>query len=476
MRVGAGVGAGVGARVGGMGRVRGSGARVPADDDERVTTEPDPSPAPAGGSVAGPGLDGEPSAIGTGWLIAGALAVVAVLPLLLMGPGTDLDVRAVILSGRSIVGEGGYIVSRAPGAPVHEAAVGVLDLVGGTVATNLGSLVAAVALTLGLAALLRREGVGRVGLSTAVVVANPWFLVAASSTIDFLWALALWVGAALVLRRAPTLAGAAGAGVLAGLAVGSRSSTALLVVGLALAEALEARDARDPEASDGGSPSPSPVARAATLLGVAGAVGALAFLPAFLSNDSSLAFAQNDVPTSSLAVQVGRFLTKDLYFFGPFAAVALLLAAPAVVRCLARWRIDWLVRLGTTTIVVSQLLFLRYPWKMGHLLPTLVGLAMLLARALRDRPGLLTAVVATQALYAVVSIGLIAPDTPNAATGGRLTFDPRWGALVVDVQCRLDDPDAWDAPPAAELPPGSGERSSEERIGAVWDCAKPWAR
>jgi hypothetical protein len=411
--------------------------------------------------------------VGTGWLVAGAVVVVALLPLLWMGPGTDLDVRAVILSGRSLVGDGAYVVSRAPGAPVHEAAVGVLDGVGGTVATNLGSLVAGIALTLLLAALLRREGVGRVGLSTAVVVANPWFLVAATSTIDFLWALALWVGAALVLRRHPTVLGAAAAGALAGLAVGARSSTALLVVGLALAEALDARDLAAAEGREGAAPPP---VRAGVLLAVAGLVGALAFLPAFLSTDSSLAFAQNDVPTSSLAVQVGRFLTKDLYFVGPFAAVALLLAVPAVVRCLGRWRVDWLVRLGTTTVVISQLLFLRYPWKMGHLLPTLVGLAMLLARALRDRPRLLGAVVVAQLVYGVVSIGLVAPDTPNAATGGRLTFDPRWGALVVDVQCRLDDPDAWEAPTADELPPGSTERSAEERIAAVWDCAKPWAR
>ena len=41
---------------------------------------------------------------------------------------------------------------------------------------------------------------------------------------------------------------------------------------------------------------------------------------------------------------------------------------------------------------------------------------------------------------------------------------------------RLDDPDAWDAPIAEELPPGSTERSAEERIADVWDCAKPWAR
>src|SRR5690606_21553272 len=87
--------------------------------------------------------------------------------------------------------------------------------------------------------LLRREGVRRAELAVAVVVANPWFLVAATSTVDFLLALALWATAALVLRSRPTWGGAIGAGALAGLAVGCRSSTAFLVAGLVLAHALE---------------------------------------------------------------------------------------------------------------------------------------------------------------------------------------------------------------------------------------------
>ena len=183
--------------------------------------------------------------------------------------------------------------------------------------------------------------------------------------------------------------------------------------------------------------------RALVLAGVAAVVGGLVFLPPFLSADASLAFAQNDVATSSPLVQVGRFLVKDLYFVGPFAAVVLVVALPALVRAALGARTDWLVRLGLLTIAVSQVLFLRFPWKMGHLLPTLVGLALLAARALGDRPRLLAALVATQLLYAVVSIQLVAPDNPNAATGGELTFRPRWGALVVDTQCRQDDPGAW---------------------------------
>jgi hypothetical protein len=385
------------------------------------------------------------------WVAAGIAVVVAVVPMAFLGPGTDLDVGAVIRSGRSIVRDGTYLPSRAPGAPVHETAVGVLEWAGRTVGPNLGSLAAAVALVVVLGALLRREGVRRVELSLAVVVANPWFLVAATSTVDFLWALALWAGAALVLRTRPTWGGAVGAGVLAGLAVGCRSSTAFLVLGLVVVHALE--------------PSRADRLRALVAAAASGVVGLALYIPSYRAADSSLAFAQNDVPTSSLFVQVGRFLVKDLYFVGPFAAVVLLLCLSAFGRVLLRWRADWLVRLGLVTVLVSQVLFLRFPWKMGHLLPTLVGLALLLARALadRDRPRLLVALVVAQLLYGAVNVTLIEPDNPNAATGGQLTFEPAWGALVTDVRCRAEDPDAWEGP-------------GVDRLNAVWDCAKPWAR
>ncbi|HMJ78781.1 MAG TPA: hypothetical protein VK507_22550 [Iamia sp.] len=392
------------------------------------------------------------------WLVAGAAVAVAAVPMTFLGPGTDLDVGAVIRSGRTIVRDGEYLPSRAPGAPVHETAVGVLEWIGRTIGPNLGSLVAACALVAVLVVLLRREGVRRVELSVAVVVANPWFLVAATSTVDFLWALALWAGSALVLRARPTWGGAVGAGVLAGLAVGCRSSTAFLVAGLILAHALE------PRASGGDDRTP-PWLHALAAGAAATVVGLVLYVPSYRAADSSVAFAQNDVPTSSLFVQLGRFLVKDLYFVGPFAAVVLLFALPALARVLLRWRADWLVRLGLVTVLVSQVLFLRFPWKMGHLLPTLVGLALLLARALGDAPRtrLLAALVAAQLLYGAVNITLIEPDNPNAATGGELTFEPAWGALVTDVRCRNQDPDAWEGPGVA-------------RLDAVWDCAKPWAR
>jgi hypothetical protein len=379
------------------------------------------------------------------WLLAGAVLVLALVPFLFMGPGTDLDAGAVIRSGRTIVDDFTYTPSRAPGAPVHETGVGILHAIAGTAGSNLGSLLAAIGCVAALVALLRREGVPRAGLVTAVVVVNPWFLIAATSTVDFLWALALLLAAAWCLRSDRAVL----AGVAAALAIGCRSSTVALVICLVVSELVESRAGARRRAL------------IASAIAAAGAV--LIFIPAFRSSGDSLAFAQNDVPTSSFLVQAGRFATKDLYLVGPFAAVVLIACIPSLAAVLTRVRVDWLVRFAALGLLVSQVLFLRFPWKMGHLLPSLVFLAILLGVSFGSRPRWLIALVVAQLLYVVVNIQLVRPDVPNAATTGRLTFDPAWGALVVDTQCRRDDEGAW-------------KSRDQARIDAVWNCAKPWAR
>ena len=61
---------------------------------------------------------------------------------------------------------------------------------------------------------------------------NPWFLIAATSTVDFLWALALLLAAAWCLRTDRAVL----AGVAAALAIGCRSSTIALVICLVVSE------------------------------------------------------------------------------------------------------------------------------------------------------------------------------------------------------------------------------------------------
>ncbi|MCB0964827.1 MAG: hypothetical protein KDA98_16245, partial [Acidimicrobiales bacterium] len=235
------------------------------------------------------------------------------------------------------------------------------------------------------------------------------------------------------------------AGLLAALAMGCRVGTATLLVAAAVATLVEGRERW------------SPVARA-TALAAAGT--ALVYVPSVLEA-GGLDFARNDFATSSLVVQVGRFLAKDLLLVGLPAAIALAVGLPAVVAVLRDWSSSWAVRFGLVGLVGSQLLFLRFPWKMAHLLPSLVCLAVLYAVALDRRPRILIAAVALQLLFAVVRLDVVRPDDPNDATGGRFGPTVTWGPVVQDWRCRRDHPDVHLGRQKADVEP-------------AWDCAAPY--
>lgn len=392
-------------------------------------------------------------------VVAGAvLGLVVAAPLVVSGPGNDLDVANVFRSGRSIARHLSYVPSRPPGAPVHEAIVGVLDLLGGPVLTNLASVAAAVVLVISLDRLLRREGVSGGGRwAVALVAANPWFVVAATSTADYVFALAFVVEAALALRSGRPVQ----AGLLAAASMGCRIGSGALVLALLVAE-LTGRPSVDP--SDESATSTTGAQRRGIL--VASIVGAVAtvifFIPAALSA-GGLSFAENDFSTSGPLVQLGRAVAKDITLLGPIATVVALLTVPAVWAAIKGWQTSWLVRFSVVGIVLSQGLFVRFPWKMAHLLPGLLCLAILLAVALEHRPRLLVALVVLQLAFCLVRIDLIAPDDPNAATGGRLRPGVGLGPVVIDWQCRREHPDAY-----------RGRQKVE--VEAAWDCAKPFGR
>ncbi|MFN8018185.1 MAG: hypothetical protein U0P45_08685 [Acidimicrobiales bacterium] len=381
------------------------------------------------------------------WVVGGAvLALLVALPLVIAGPGNDLDVGNVFRSGRAIARHLSYVPSRPPGAPVHESLVGVLDLLGGPLLTNLASVAAAGILLWSLDRLLREEGIARGGrLGVAFVAANPWFIVAATSTADYVFALMFVVASARALRGERAVL----AGVLAAAAMGCRVGSITLLAALAVAE-LATAERREGAAR-----------RVAAMGGVGGLLTVVLFVPSMVAA-GGLAFADNDFSHSSPLVQLGRALAKDLMLIGLPTAIVALVALPAVVAALRGWRSTWLVRFSATGLVLSQVLFVRFPWKMAHLLPCLLCLAILYAVALQERPRVLAAMVALQLLFAVVRLDVLAPDKANAASGGRIDPGITWGPVVTDLRCRHRDPDAY-----------LGRQ--KEEIEVSFECASPYS-
>lgn len=392
------------------------------------------------------------------WIGAGLLLVLlAGVPLIVSGPGNDLDVANIFRSGRSIVDQHTYLASRAPGAPVHETIVGVADRFGGPTLVNLTSLAAAVVFVVGLDRLLSGEGLGpNRRWAIAIVAANPWFVVAATSAVDYLFALALVVWSAVALRSGRLVA----AGVLAGLSMGCRVGSALLIAAVLVAELT---DDRRELGSTGQTSAPDLASRfspIATVGSITAVVAVLLMVPSYRAS-GGFSFAQNDFHTATPLVHLGRAAVKNVALFGPVSCVVALLTIPSIGRALGSWRSSWLIRFAVVGFAASEVLFVRFPWKVSHLLPALVCGAIALAVALRDRPRLLVALACLQLLSCVVQVKVFSPDRPNRAEGAKVGFEVTWGQVVTDWQCRGDHRDAY-----------RGRQKVE--VEAAWGCSQPF--
>ena len=125
------------------------------------------------------------------------------LPILWMGYGTDIDVADVLAAGDSIR-RGDYFPSRPPGVPVFEAITAALDPIGGHLLLNLATAAAGAATVVGIARLVRTWGHANGDLIALAFLASPMTLISATSTGDFIWAVAFFVWAALLARARPT--------------------------------------------------------------------------------------------------------------------------------------------------------------------------------------------------------------------------------------------------------------------------------
>jgi hypothetical protein len=178
------------------------------------------------------------------------------------------------------------------------------------------------------------------------------------------------------------------------------------------------------------------------------------------------------VASSSVAVQLGRFGVKNWYFFGPVVIVLVVVLVPRLWRAVrAEWPHSAVLRMALVGAAVGELLFLRFPWKLAHLIPVFICVVLVLgATRVLDRR-LLAVFLAAQVLLGVVNVNLADPDNPNAATGG--TFAPAIvrGPLWVDISCRLDsDRDSYRDPD--RLDDGTAVGSS---LGETWACVVPWS-
>ncbi len=350
---------------------------------------------------------------------------VVILPLCFLGYGTDNDTYTALDSGVSTWHLHLPETSRNPGYWVFEAIVYAIRTVGGSLATNLASLVVAILLLWRFIAIAKRLGIRFPHLVATSLAVTPVFAIAATSTVDYLWSLlglVLFLELLVVDHLALAILPAA-------FAFAIRGANGPLIAG-AIFGAIVASPRRAPRL---------------LATGVAAAVlGGLPFIESYRLANHSFAFVQALAGPDSMwsaKMRFGRFVYKSLYLFGPIAT----LGCPMFVA--ASSRRPWEVSLSQSTyrtkaipillgiVAANALLFLRYPIEISYLLPAGFFVLLLLGTRLQSKP------LAIATLFAIFSLNFVTPqiaqpNIPGHATGASFHPSLEPGILVEDIRLR----------------------------------------
>jgi len=142
-------------------------------------------------------------------------------PLIFLGYGSDNDTYGVLSAGISTWEESIPAMSRHPGYWLYEVIIYVLSKLGGYILVNGITLVISVLVLHRFYMLSMLENVKNPELLTLCLGLNPWFLIAATSAADYMWALLfIVISTEFVIKERHFLAG-----LFSGLAAGIRLSS-----------------------------------------------------------------------------------------------------------------------------------------------------------------------------------------------------------------------------------------------------------
>lgn len=303
-------------------------------------------------------------------LTLGVVALVAVAECVLVarivttGFGADNDTFLMLGSWDQLIHHGTYTPSRFQGSPLAELSIGALSEVGGHRLSAAMSIALAVLAVWSLFDLVQRRLGNRTdaALLAAILAATPVFLVAASTSHDYIYGLALFLAGWNVQERDRDQRFAAL--VLALATLGRFSYVPLGLVVLLAGPPSRGRRERTVSSA------------------VYAVVIAVGYLPAYVSAGWSFNIFTADRPTGQgILGLLGRAAVKPTLLFG---VVGMALLAVLIVVALVRGRRSGSGTLGERWLVVmiaiSVLTWVWVPVEPSYLLPTLAIVLVWLAR------------------------------------------------------------------------------------------------
>lgn len=301
---------------------------------------------------------------------AGASLVIAGHAILLTrilaaGFGADVDTWLMLGTWDGVRAFGVYSPSRYQGSPLAEVSIGTLASVGGHWLAGLGSVALGALAVYSLYRLVaeRIERQTDRVLLASVLVATPLFLVAATTSHDYVYGLAFFLAGWAAQER--KLSSAFSVALLA-LATASRPTYLFVCLLIILF----------------GRPVDRPLRKRIQCSAAYVVVVVLAFLPAYISAHASLSFIKADRPTGQgLRGVVARSLLKPTTVFGLLGSIVFVVMVVVVLRAARRGGETasgerWVLALAAITVA----LWVWLPAEPSYLLPLVAIMVVWLAR------------------------------------------------------------------------------------------------
>jgi len=353
------------------------------------------------------------------------LAFLIYIPFIFLGYGSDYDSYNVLWAGKNFIETFDYVPSRVPGFFVYETITFLLNIIGGSFLTNLGSLCMSLAILSIFMNICKRYGVPNYRFLAIIMMVHPYYLVNSTCTMDYLFALGFTMIGFWMLLGGKFLA----AGILMALGIGSRLTTAL-VAGLMLLWAFifEVQN------------------RKRILL-----AGVIMMVLAFIFYLPPIDFAEwkthiffpsiGGEEFWSLYLRAGRFIYKSIYFWSPPAFFILmwgLVRLGISGKLKSNKKVLQISVLALALIIGMELFYFRLPTEPAYLVPTIPFWMILIGFAFSDKKWVLGLLLSLVIISNFVTINIARPNKVNQATGAEFGLWIESGHLVKDVQKRLE--------------------------------------
>ncbi len=343
----------------------------------------------------------------------------------LSGYGTDEDTFGMIRSGQQLLVYGHYRPSRVPSYLIPEVLIGFTSLVGSFYLSNLISAVLGIfTLYLFFHLLKNIFSFTEALLVTLVVGLNPFFVIASSSSIDYIYSLFFCICGIILLNRRRYYPSA----LMFALALSSRLSNVLLIVlvyayfflPVCFKWKTNKRELRQQIIS----------------LCILSLLTALLYMPAFAYSGYNFGFLTYAKANWTFIGHLFRFIYKNTYLFGLLPSLLILLSTVYFVlkkQWLPKHRIVWY---GLGIIVVQEVLFFKIPYEISYLLPLLFVIIPIWTIFTRPKKSLLILLLLLTILYNFINIDVLDKkynETGTECIDAKIGLFFRPGILISDI-------------------------------------------